>query len=337
MRIIVSGPAAIFDEAGQEIRDWQRLLHLDGFPLVGESIANHFDHTLDHIRGGDSCLKLDRDSKSIRVHTEFRSRRKLNTSELDYLVQQTKAQWSDGIGEDAHLPRHGGGSISLYPLPYDDTLVQVSQINEAIVVRIFKLVSHAIERIAEMAGGGIDREGKWGMTRLMQAAADGDAERLIHYIGKKANLHHRGEGGRTSLTMAVMHGHHRIVELLLDAGANPDDADDQGMSAVIWAANRGYMTIIDSPVARSANLDSRNTKGESALFYTQRLNVTEHLLALGADPCLQDLSGNTAADHARMQAEAFRTHRNWPRPERVAFEEAKAEMPERACLIKKSG
>jgi len=175
------------------------------------------------------------------------------------------------------------------------------------------------------------------MTRLMQAAADGDTERLIHYIGKKANLHHRGEGGRTSLTMAVMHGHHRIVELLLDAGANPDDADDQGMRAVIWAANRGYMTIIDSLVAHGANLDSRNAKGESALFYTQRLNVTEHLLALGADPCLKDLSGNTAADHARMQAEAFRTHRNWLRPERVAFEEAKAEMLERACLIKKSG
>lgn len=331
MRIIVSGPAAIFDTAGAEVKGLVRLSRFDNFRLVGKLVVEDIDNSLPHFQDGNCYLTLDRDTGTLRVNTEFLAPRRLNASELRLLVQCVKAQWSDGLGEEHHSVAESDEQISLYPIPYDETSIRVEQIQRSLLIRIYCLISSALKSILTSALGGIDRPGRWGMTPLMQAAADGDVTTLTYCIRKKANVHHRGEGGRTSLTMAAMAGQLQIVKILLDAGANPNDADDEGMSAVIWAANRGHLTILDSLVACGATLNAANTRGETALFYAQKMPVVEHLLALGCDPCRRDLAGNTAAEHARVQAEAFKTIKNWPQPDRVAFEEAKALLLEKRC------
>ncbi|KQZ40980.1 ankyrin repeat domain-containing protein [Duganella sp. Root1480D1] len=330
MRIIVSGPAAVFDQDGAEIRNWEKLARLDNFHLDGTINAGDLDNELAHLKGGQSCLQVDHLAGTVRVHTEFRSHRRLVDSKIALLAQATRAQWSDGLGEASHAGIGTGEQISLYPIPYDETLTRVIQIQEPLSVRVGYLLSIAAKFLQNLSFRGIEREGRWGMTPLMQASADGNFSALTECIRKRANVHHRGEGGRTCLTMATMAGHLRIVELLLDAGADPDQADNEGMSPVIWAANRGYTTILDCLVAQGANLNTVNTLGKTALFYAQRMDVVERLLALGIDPSVRDAAGNTAADHARGQAAACRTNRNWPRLERVAFEEAKADLLDKA-------
>jgi hypothetical protein len=331
LRIIVSGPAAIFDAAGVEVKSLESLSRFDSYQFDGKLVVEDADNALPHFKGGYCYLTLDRDTGALRVNTEFLVHRKLNTSELRLLVQCVNAQWSDGFGEEHHSIAESGEQISLYPIPYDETSIRVEQTQGSFLARIYSLISRVREFIVTSALGGVDRPGRWGMTRLMQAAAEGDVQTLTYCIKKKANVHHRGEGGRTSLTMAVMSGNLQIVKILLDAGANPNDADDEGMSAVIWAANRGYLTILDGLVTRGATLNAANTRGETALFYAQEMSMVEHLLVLGSDPCRRDLAGNTAAQYARIQAEGFKTLKNWPRPDRVAFEEAKASLLEKRC------
>lgn len=327
MRVIVSGPAAIFDENGREILELERLQSFNDLRLPGERMSDHFDGVLSDIQDGHSFLRLDHDGRCVRVHTEFRTKGELRSDVLDLLVQRTIAQWADGCGEDKVVLN--AGQISLFPLPYDKSQVRVSQIREPVVVRLKELLGEAGRSVRDLAGGGINRQGKWGQTQLMRAAAEGDINQVHDLLRRRADLSCRGDEGQTCLTLAVMNGHSQVVQLLLEAGANPNEADDR-MPALHWASNRGYIEIIDSLLEHGANQNATNGKGESALFYVQRWDVLEHLLKVGTDPCIVDLQGHTAADNARIQAEALRSHRNWPQPERVAFEEQKAAMLDKA-------
>lgn len=328
MRVIVSGPAAIFDDNGREILELERLQSFNNLRLPGERISDHFDGALSDIQDGHSFLRLDVDSRCVRVHTEFRATGKLKSELLDLLVQSTTAQWADGFGEDEIVLN--SGHVSLFPLPYDKSQVRVSQIRESVVVRLKELLAEVGRGARDLAGGGINRQGKWGQTQLMRAAAEGDINRVNDLLRRRADISCRGDEGQTCLTLAVMNGQSQVVQRLLEAGANPNEADDR-MPALHWASNRGYIEVIDSLLAHGANQNATNAKGENALFYVQRRDVLEHLLKVGTDPCMVDLEGNTAADNARIQAEAFRGHRNWPQPERVAFEEQKAAMLDKAC------
>jgi hypothetical protein len=108
MKIIVSGPAAAFAlDADQAVTDPKRLQQLDGLYYSEDVCSEYLDRELEEIgiRGGAVRLAFDRQEKQLRVVTEYRSPRRLNSSELKKLVEETVGQWSDGIGEEEFLHR----------------------------------------------------------------------------------------------------------------------------------------------------------------------------------------------------------------------------------------
>lgn len=334
MRIIVSGPAAVFDESGFEIRDWTALSRFHNLSSAHELIAEHLDSVLLEIRGGQSFLRLDHDRRLLRVHTEFQSPRKLSANELELLVQFTHAQWSDGISDEQFSIVRATGRVSLYPIPYDETLIRVAQIQDTVGVRIIDLCKLLRSGVMDWVKGAINRQRKWGVTLLMRAAQSGDLEKVRYLIDRKAKVHIRREGGATCLTIAAMSGHPEIAELLLEAGANPDAADDEGLTPLIWAANRGHIKVISILLKYGANRNATDITGRNALYRAHGLDVVEHLLCAGVDPCTRDMFGKSAADEAREQADGFRMMKHCPHPDRVTLEKKKAVLIDSACVAK---
>src|SRR5262245_64400933 len=106
MRIVISGPAAARDADEREVVDLKLLEAIDGLEYNDEVCATYLEAPLNEIgiEGGGLRIVLDRSSKALRVVTEYLVPRKLDQSELAALVEHTKGQWSDGIGEACFEP-----------------------------------------------------------------------------------------------------------------------------------------------------------------------------------------------------------------------------------------
>lgn len=103
IRIVVSGPAILHDDEGNEITAHAVLKKMDG--MVDSDalpIADFLDPPLCDLglRGGTLELELD-SKRRLRVVSRFRSPKRLTAREQLLLLEETVGQWSDGVGEDA--------------------------------------------------------------------------------------------------------------------------------------------------------------------------------------------------------------------------------------------
>jgi ankyrin repeat protein len=103
---------------------------------------------------------------------------------------------------------------------------------------------HLVERGADIearsqAGTVLDERMRFGITPLMHAAAEDQADFARLLLGRGAQVDARSSFGRTALSFAAEAGHAGMVELLLAAGARADIADDQGRTPLAWATERG--------------------------------------------------------------------------------------------------
>ena len=123
-------------------------------------------------------------------------------------------------------------------------------------------------------------------------------------------VHRRGVIGETPLHWAAHNGYLDVVTLLLDAGADvgAEEIGLYGGQPLAWASER-QAGIVKLLLARGAEVNARNRRkgsdweGKTALIVnaTQRddcAEVTELLLAAGADASLRGADGKTALDHA---------------------------------------
>lgn len=131
-----------------------------------------------------------------------------------------------------------------------------------------------------------------------------------HIAADPLSVHQRGWIGDSPLHWPAHNSHTDIVTLLLDFGADieADETNCYGGKPLHWASEHAPDTVA-LLLRRGANVNSRNLKADSSLFgmtplimnATQRndcAEVTELLLAAGADIHAKDAAGKTALTHA---------------------------------------
>jgi len=134
-----------------------------------------------------------------------------------------------------------------------------------------------------------------------------------HLDADPLSVHQRGWIGDTPLHWPAHNNHVEIVALLLDAGADieADEINCYGGKPLHWASEHAPAAV-ELLLARGANVNSRNEKADSELFgmtplimnATQKNDcseVTQLLLAGGADISARDAAGKTALAHAQAR------------------------------------
>lgn len=98
----------------------------------------------------------------------------------------------------------------------------------------------------------------------------------------------------------------RVVEFL-DYGADPDAANEAGTTALIWAAMNGRTDIVNLLIGEEADVNAKNKRGTTALQAAaagNREEIVDILLNNGADPGLADNQGRTAYYFAEQNRSA---------------------------------
>lgn len=130
------------------------------------------------------------------------------------------------------------------------------------------------------------------------------AEQLTMLLNMGYPVSQRNGKGLTALTQAVENKDKSLAVVLLDKGADPYTATTTGdcalTSALKNASDSKIAAILDAIVKYNAT--RTDMQGDSILHYAARTanaSTVSHLLSLGLDRSLKNISGETAADVAR--------------------------------------
>ena len=160
---------------------------------------------------------------------------------------------------------------------------------------------------------------------LLQAAADGDIDKVKSLLSEGADVNVRGAYGQTALHNAVVKGHRSIVRLLMDKGANIDAMDDAGRTPLHYATGAGFgsanprqwsVDVVELLLNNGANINAKDDLGWTPLRYSTLISwpdlnrsrvMVRLLLDRGADPNLADNRGYTAYSWIRDRMSFIRS------------------------------
>jgi uncharacterized lipoprotein NlpE involved in copper resistance len=109
----------------------------------------------------------------------------------------------------------------------------------------------------------------------------------------------KGLNGYTPLHHASNRGHADVVAVLLKSAVPIDARTDDGETALHLAAYVGHLLIVEQLVDCGARINAQNNYGETPLFYAAMRTMpalVRLLLQRGADPSIEDHSGDLARD-----------------------------------------
>ena len=106
-----------------------------------------------------------------------------------------------------------------------------------------------------------------GHTPLMQAALDGNTERVKELIHRGADINQRDDNGRTALMFAVINMHYETMKVLLEYGADVNVKSNEGGTALMGAALAGDLRMVQALLDKGADVHAR-------LFETSESAVT---------------------------------------------------------------
>ncbi len=342
MKIIITGPAAAFDSGGTEITSPERLRQLDGVRYDDDVCSNYLDTPpLDEIGiiGGSLQIAFKPEPGGLRVVTEYHAPRALKPRELAALVEETRAQWSDGLGEGAFdaYADETGIRIDLFPTePRGE--VTAEQVDDGVKVprkRYSPLLKAAeagdTAKIAKLLARGepVNCRDRYGFTPLHLAIQGRHTEAALLLIERGADVNAAGDEATPPLSLAAMRELVEVARALLDRGAEVDARDDRGATPLMWAANRGAIETARLLLDRGADPNAQDTMegdaGSTPLMYLSPRypELGRLLLARGADPQVRNGRELSAPEYHRDQLQANMEMRpGYMTPERVAEFEA---------------
>jgi ankyrin repeat protein len=157
---------------------------------------------------------------------------------------------------------------------------------------------------------------------LAEAVATRDATRVAELLNQGADPNHVPKGGLPMpvLALAVLRSDaapdaataRAVVRQLKSAGAVTDPSGGVGATAMAMVALLGTANDVDLLIEVWPDLNVRGPNGATFVMLaadSANLSLTRTLISRGADPCLTDDAGQTAADYARRAADHFRDSR----------------------------
>ena len=142
----------------------------------------------------------------------------------------------------------------------------------------------------------VSHPGPRAVTRLMCAAARGDAARVAWLLARGAPREAKDAEGWTALCWASWQGRTDAVRALLAAGAAVDAADNDGMTPLYVAAHAGHADAVSALLAAGAGFEAAHHSSARPLHissYRGHEGVTALLLNVGADVNALDNDGHS--------------------------------------------
>jgi hypothetical protein len=317
--ITISGPVEVTDDATDDpVTDPKRLREFDGLSSGRETCAKYHHGPVEDLdlKGGAVTLVFDASKKKLRVVSEFTSARKLTAKELALLVDDTRGQWSDGIGEGCFDRVMDKKKVVIDLTPYGGkaTATQTDDGKPApkpkAVGELWKAVAAGdLEQVKALVAGKakLDTRGKNGHTPLTEAISGDKTEIALSLIEHGANPNATDKHRCPPLRWAAIrsgwvmrHQNVKVAEALLDRGAVLDERDKDGFTPLIWAANRAAAKLVKLLIDRGADVNARTTQkyneGRTALMLAKDAATIRVLLDAGADPKAVDKHGQHTWD-----------------------------------------
>ncbi|MDD9900672.1 MAG: ankyrin repeat domain-containing protein [Alphaproteobacteria bacterium] len=151
-------------------------------------------------------------------------------------------------------------------------------------------------------GADIEKRNKEGETPLFVAVSNREFYHLQALIARKADVNALNENGTSPLVKALRRGDHYIIDSLIDHGADVRQKDVGGIviSPLIIAVESGLpIRVIERILNHGADVNERDEQGWTALMQAAQVDCDaaflQALLDKGANPCMKDDQGRTAA------------------------------------------
>lgn len=139
--------------------------------------------------------------------------------------------------------------------------------------------------------------GAFGSDALVEAAEDGELERVNELLAEGAPVDSRDSDGRTALMLALEEGAVEVARALMTSGADVKAVDLEGWTTLMCAAEGGEVEIIRELARRGVDVSARASDGTTALLTAAPVEepseLVQVLLELGAQTEARDASGRT--------------------------------------------
>lgn len=135
--------------------------------------------------------------------------------------------------------------------------------------------------------------------KLMMAAANGEADKVMNFIKKGANVNARNSTRWSSLAYAAKFNHLNVAKILIENGADINQKVNTGATALQIALNSDNFDIADYLISQKADVNVKDILGMTALGWAAKdgnMKIVKYLVENGANVNSQNTNGRTIVD-----------------------------------------